>query len=46
MSSFDMNIQVEDFLICDFYNELQETLLEMARDNYKNSLQYFPNEEI
>lgn len=33
MSSFDMNIQVEDDFICDFYNELQEALLEMERNS-------------
>lgn len=46
MNSFDTNPQVEDFEICDYYNELQEVLLEMVKDDYKNSLNYFTKQEV
>ena len=46
MNSFDMNTQVEDFEICDYYDELMEAIEEMAKESYKDSNPYTPNEEI
>lgn len=46
MNSFDINVQVEEYLDCDFYDELMSVLEEIAIDNYKSSNQYFPKAEI
>lgn len=46
MNSFDMNTQVEDFEICDYYDELMEVIEEMAKESYKDSEQYIPDTEI
>ena len=46
MNSFDINAQVEDFEICDYYDELMEAIEEMNKESYKDSNQYTPNEEI
>ena len=46
MNSFDVNAQVEDFTICDYYNELMEAIEEMNKESYKDSNQYTPDEEV
>ena len=46
MNSFDINAQVEDFEICDYYDELMEAIEEMAKESYKDSNSYVPNEEV
>ena len=46
MNSFDINAQVEDFEICDYYDELMEAIEEMAKESYKDSEQYTSDTEI
>ena len=46
MNSCDMNTQVEDFEICDYYDELMEAIEEMAKESYKDSNPYTPDEEV
>lgn len=47
MNSFDINLQVEDFEFCDYYNELMEALEEMAKERYKEEeSEYSPEKEI
>lgn len=47
MNSFNINLQIEDFDICDYYDELMKVLEEITKEQYKKlENRYYPEKEI